>query len=103
MYYHATIVHDTGKIAYLLLDDGSIFPRTHFNAGKPVDGEIVVQIDVVELLTDPSCYTQIVVLASSHENISVRKNRLTILTLKLKILPTRSNCSTRVFPRISCG
>ncbi|XP_017891832.1 CAD protein [Ceratina calcarata] len=53
------------KTAFLLLDDGSVFPGKRFGAIKPVDGEIVFQTGMVgypESLTDPSYHAQILVL-----------------------------------------
>ena len=65
MHDHAAVPSETTKIAYLLLEDGSVFPGRHFGAEKPVDGEIVFQTGMVgypESLTDPSYHAQILVL-----------------------------------------
>lgn len=40
MHKHAADLNRTHKIAYLLLEDGSVFPGRHFGAERPVDGEI---------------------------------------------------------------
>lgn len=40
MHKHAVDLNRTHKIAYLLLEDGSVFPGRHFGAERPVDGEI---------------------------------------------------------------
>lgn len=40
MQKHAVDLSDTGKIAYLLLEDGSVFTGKHFGAEKPIDGEV---------------------------------------------------------------
>ncbi|KAK0089370.1 hypothetical protein PV325_007715 [Microctonus aethiopoides] len=51
--------------AFLLLEDGSVFPGRSFGACKPTDGEIVFQTGMVgypESLTDPSYHAQILVL-----------------------------------------
>ncbi|KZC10488.1 CAD protein [Dufourea novaeangliae] len=66
MHEHAAAtVCDTGKSAFLLLEDGSVFPGRQFGAKRPVDGEIVFQTGMVgypESLTDPSYHAQILVL-----------------------------------------
>ncbi|XP_054016836.1 CAD protein [Hylaeus anthracinus] len=62
---HATVVRGSAKIAYLVLEDGSVFPGKYFGAEKPVDGEVVFQTGMVgypESLTDPSYHAQILVL-----------------------------------------
>ncbi|KAI4473730.1 hypothetical protein M0804_015210 [Polistes exclamans] len=51
--------------AYILLEDGSIFPGKRFGAEISVDGEIVFQTGMVgypESLTDPSYHAQILTL-----------------------------------------
>lgn len=40
MHKHVLDFNRTQKIAYLLLEDGSVFPGRHFGAERPVDGEI---------------------------------------------------------------
>ncbi|PBC26011.1 CAD protein [Apis cerana cerana] len=65
MHKHVLDFNRTQKIAYLLLEDGSVFPGRHFGAERPVDGEIVFQTGMVgylESLTDPSYHAQILVL-----------------------------------------
>ncbi|CAL7950785.1 unnamed protein product [Xylocopa violacea] len=65
MHEHAAVPGPVSKPAYLLLEDGSVFPGRHFGAERPVDGEIVFQTGMVgypESLTDPSYHGQILVL-----------------------------------------
>lgn len=40
MHERAAVLDCTSENAYLLLEDGSVFPGRHFGAEKPVDGEI---------------------------------------------------------------
>ncbi|XP_031835973.1 carbamoyl-phosphate synthetase 2, aspartate transcarbamylase, and dihydroorotase rudimentary [Nomia melanderi] len=65
MHEHAATVLDNAKTAFLLLEDGSVFPGKHFGAENPVDGEVVFQTGMMgypESLTDPSYHAQILVL-----------------------------------------
>ncbi|XP_035736372.1 CAD protein-like [Vespa mandarinia] len=51
--------------AYLLLEDGTVFPGRRFGADISIDGEVVFQTGMVgypESLTDPSYHAQILVL-----------------------------------------
>ncbi|KAK2575539.1 hypothetical protein KPH14_011259 [Odynerus spinipes] len=61
---HASKIKDDTN-AYLLLEDGTVFPGRRFGAEIPADGEIVFQTGMVgypESLTDPSYHAQILVL-----------------------------------------
>nr|XP_033330186.1 CAD protein [Megalopta genalis] len=62
---HAATVCGNAKRAFLLLEDGSVFPGKHFGAEISVDGEVVFQTGMMgypESLTDPSYHAQILVL-----------------------------------------
>ncbi|KAG7188566.1 hypothetical protein KM043_008197 [Ampulex compressa] len=65
MSWHASAGNKGEDAAYLMLEDGTVFPGRQFGARKPIDGEIVFQTGMVgypESLTDPSYHAQILVL-----------------------------------------